>query len=75
MKDTCSRGQKKKPANWTFSDTWRAICSLPDEHFPLILPAVHPFASLFILRQLKRRGYSNCNVTTSAKGLVVHAHR
>ncbi len=29
--------------------TWRAITALPTEHFPLVLPAVHPLASFFIL--------------------------
>lgn len=48
---------------------------LPGSHFPLILPGVHPIASFFILRKLKHLGYSNCNVTASDKGLVVHAHR
>jgi hypothetical protein len=41
----------------------------------LILPGVHPIASFFILRKLKRMGYSSCKVTASDKGLVVHAHR
>jgi hypothetical protein len=55
--------------------TWRAIYFHPGDHFPLILPGVHPIASFFILRKLKHLGYSNCRVTTSEKGLVVHAHR
>ena len=63
------------PATYSLGATWRAIRFLPGNHFPLILPAVHPIASFFILRKLKRLGYSNCNVTTSDKGLVVHAHR
>lgn len=65
----------EKPATWSLSATWRTIRSLPGTHFPLILPAVHPIASFFILWKLKRMGYSNCNVTASNKGLVVHAHR
>jgi hypothetical protein len=68
-----NRGQK--PASWSFSATWRAIRFLPPNHFPLILPGVHPLASFFILKKLKRMGYSNCNVTSSDKCLVVHAHR
>ena len=43
--------------------------------FPLILAEVHPIASFFILRRLKRLGFSDCRVSTSDKGLVVHAHR
>ena len=55
--------------------TWRAITALPTDHFPLMLPAVHPLASWFILRKLKRLGYSECRVTSTGNGLVVHAHR
>lgn len=55
--------------------TWRAITALPTEHFPLILPDVHPLAAFFILKRLKRLGYSNCRVTNSGKGIVVYAHR
>jgi len=70
--NTC---RERKPAQYTIRATWRAVRFLPTTHFPLILPAVHPLASFFILRKLKRLGYSNCNVTASDKGLVVHAHR
>jgi hypothetical protein len=66
---------RKNPLKCSISATWRAILSLPGTHFPLILPGVHPIASFFILRRLKRLGYSNCNVTASDKGLVVYAHR
>ena len=55
--------------------TWRAMTALQTDHFPLTLPEVHPLASFFILKRLKRLGFSNCRVTTSEKGLVVHAHR
>ena len=55
--------------------TWRAIYALPTDHFPLILPGVHPVASFFILRRLKRLGFSDCRVVSSEKGLVVHAHK
>jgi len=55
--------------------TWLAIRWTPTDHFPLILPDVHPIAAFFILRRLKRLGYSNCKVQTTAKGLVVHAQR
>lgn len=75
MKGTYTTDRRKKAAKWSISATWRAVRSLPGAHFPLILPGVHPIASFFILRKLKRMGYSNCNVTASDKGLVVHAHR
>jgi hypothetical protein len=55
--------------------TWRAMTSMQTDHFPLILADVHPIASFFILARLKRLGFSNCRVTTSKNGLVVHAHR
>ena len=57
------------------SATWRAIRSLPVDHFPLFLPGVHPIAAFFILWRLKRLGYSNCKVQTIAKGLVIYAHK
>ncbi|QEM69159.1 hypothetical protein FO488_13985 [Geobacter sp. FeAm09] len=59
----------------TFRATLGAILDFPLSHFPLFLPGVHPIAAFFILRRLKRRGYSNCTVHTTAKGLVVHAQR
>jgi len=55
--------------------TWRAISALQTDVFPLILIDVHPIASFFILRKLKRLGFSDCRVTTSEKGLVVHAQK
>lgn len=55
--------------------TWLAMTDLPTDHFPLILPDVHKVAAFFILRRLKRLGYSNCRVDSSAKGLVVYAQR
>lgn len=55
--------------------TWRAMTDLPTDHFPLILPDVHKVAAFFVLRRLKRLGYSNCRVDSSAKGLVVYAQR
>ncbi|KAB0672300.1 hypothetical protein F6V30_06980 [Oryzomonas sagensis] len=55
--------------------TWQAIRRLPLENFPLMLPHVHPVAAFFILRRLKRLGFSNCKVVTTTKGLVVHAQR
>ena len=61
--------------NCSFKATWRAMTDLPTDHFPLILPDVHKVAAFFILRRLKRLGYSNCRVDSSAKGLVVYAQR
>lgn len=55
--------------------TWRAMTDLPMDHFPLILPDVHKVAAFFILRRLKRLGYSLCRVDSNAKGLVVYAQR
>jgi len=66
-------GEKQKRRS--LRATWRAIRSLPLDHFPLILPEVHPIAAFFILWRLKHLGYSNCKVQTTAKGLVVHAQR
>ncbi len=64
-------GEKQKRRS--LRATWRTIYSFPTGHFPLFLPGVHPIAAFFILRRLKRLGYSNCRVHTTAKGLVVHA--
>lgn len=55
--------------------TWQAITNLPTEHFPLLLPGVHRVAAFFILKRLKRLGYSNCKVDSTGKGLVVYAQR
>jgi hypothetical protein len=53
--------------------TWQAFFYIPVDHFPLILPKVHPIAAFFILRRLKGLGFSNCKVTASGNGIVVHA--
>lgn len=55
--------------------TWQAVVNLSTDHFPLILPGVHRLAAFFILRRLKRLGFSNCRVDSTAKGLVVYAQR
>ena len=70
-----ARRHGEKRERHSFQATWRAICSTPVDHFPLILPHVHPIAAFFILRRLKRLGFSNGKVSTTAKGLVVHAQR
>ena len=54
---------------------WQAITALPTDHFPLLLPGVHKLAAFFILRRLKKLGYSNCRVDNSNKGLIVYAQR
>jgi len=61
--------------NQSLAATWRAMTALPVDHFPLILPGVHPIAAFFILRRLKRLGYSDCRVDRTPKGLVVYAQR
>lgn len=53
--------------------TLRAIRGIPFTCFPLALPSVHPLAAPFILRQLKRNGFSNCRVTSGNTGLLVFA--
>ena len=55
--------------------TWQAMTNLPTDHFPLLLPGVHRVAAFFILRRLKRLGFSNCRVDSNRKGLVVYAQR
>jgi hypothetical protein len=45
------------------------------QHFPLILPGVHPLVAPLIMFRLKRRGFSNCRVEVSGGGLVVFADR
>jgi hypothetical protein len=67
--------QDKRRMRFSCGATWLAIRSIPLDHFPLILPAVHPVASPFILRQLKRRGFSNCRVVSGSNGLCVFADR
>ena len=68
-------GTPKKRAATSWRATWNAISRLPTEHFPLLLPGVHPLAAFFILRRLKHLGYSSCKVQTTSTGLIVHAHR
>ena len=60
---------------YSIKATWQAITNLPTEHFPLLLPGVHRVAAFFILKRLKRLGYSNCKVDSTGKGLVVYAQR
>jgi len=74
---TCAKAQKHREntKKISFNATWQAVANLPTDHFPLILPGVHRIAAFFILRHLKRLGYSNCRVDSTAKGLVVYAQR
>ena len=55
--------------------TWQAVSALPTDRFPLLLPGVHKLAAFFVLRRLKKLGYSNCRVDNSSKGLIVYAQR
>jgi len=64
-----------KTGRYRIRATWSAIRRLPVGNFPLVLPHVHPIAAFFILRRLKRLGFSGCKVVTTPKGLVVHAQR
>lgn len=61
--------------NSSLKATWKAVTSLPTDHFPLMLPGVHRIAAFFILWRLKKLGFSNCRVDVVAKGLVVYAQR
>jgi hypothetical protein len=72
IKEQPTKDIKRKSS---LSATWQAIMSLPTDHFPLILPGVHRIAVFFILRRLKRLGFSACRVDDSGKGLVVYAQR
>ena len=65
----------RKKGKYRVGATWDAIRRLPLGNFPLLLPHVHPIAAFFILRRLKRLGFSNCKVVTTPTGLVVHAQR
>ncbi len=55
--------------------TLRALTGMSYQHFPLILPGVHPLVAPLIMFRLKRRGFSNCRVEVSGGGLVVYADR
>lgn len=72
---SCSTTGFTRLKGYSLRATWQAICNLPTDHFPLILPGVHPIAAFFILRRLKHLGYSDCRVVSSKKGVVAHAHR
>jgi hypothetical protein len=75
MLNAQAQKQKGKTAKTSLLATWQAITALPTDHFPLMLPGVHRIAAFFILRTLKRSGYSACRVDTTVKGLVVYAQR
>lgn len=59
----------------SFRATWQAFCSIRFDHFPLVLPGVHHLLAPLIMFRLKRRGFSDCRVVTSRRGLIVYAHR
>ncbi len=67
--------QRTAKKRYTFVATVRALSGMSYQHFPLILPGVHPLVAPLIMFRLKRRGYSNCRVEVSGGGLVVYADR
>jgi hypothetical protein len=71
--DTRERGTKRKKTS--FRATWKALRGITFNHFPLILPGVHPLLAPLIMFRLKRRGFSNCKVEVSRNGLIIHADR
>jgi len=58
-----------------FKATVNALMGISYNHFPLILPGVHPFLAPLIMFRLKQRGFSNCRVEVGCSGLVVYATR
>ena len=63
-----------RPA-YSLRATLKAIRHMHGTDFPVTLPGVHPIASFFILKRLKRLGFSDCTVAATGRGLVVSAHR
>jgi hypothetical protein len=55
--------------------TWSTLCGMSYRNFPLILAGVHPLLAPLIMFRLKRRGFSNCRVDITGRGLVVFAQR
>ena len=70
-----STATPRRHGKYNLRATWRAIRNLPSRNFPLTLPRVHPVAAFFILRRLKREGFSDCRVEATADGLTVLARR
>jgi hypothetical protein len=66
---------QKKQRRVDLKATFNALLGMPYNHFPLILPGVHPLIAPLIMFRLKRRGFSNCRVEVSGSGLVVYADR
>ena len=67
--------QQNKQRRMSFQATWKALWRFSFNHFPQILPGVHPLLAPLIMFRLKRRGFSNCRVEVTPSGLVVHAVR
>ncbi|MSN24728.1 MAG: hypothetical protein GJV46_02555 [Geobacter sp.] len=65
--------QTEKQRQVSFQATWNTLWRFSYNHFPQILPGVHPLLAPLIMFRLKRRGYSNCRVEVTGSGLVVHA--
>lgn len=55
--------------------TWEAFRYDRFDHFPLLLPGAHPLLAPLIMFRLKRRGFSDCRVVASTRGLIVYAER
>jgi hypothetical protein len=55
--------------------TWEAFCGIRFDHFPLLLPGVHPLLAPLIMFRLKRCGFSCCRVVALRTGLTVYAER
>jgi len=66
---------RKKIRKVDLKATFNALTGMTYNHFPLILPGVHPLVAPLIMFRLKRRGFSNCRVEVSGSGLVVYADR
>ena len=68
-------GKRVNAAISSIRASWRVARGIGFDHFPLALASVHPLLAPLIMFRLKRRGFSNCRVVVSTRGLVVHAER
>jgi hypothetical protein len=71
--DSPTPGERRRTTS--LGATWEAFRRTRCGHFPLLLPGVHPLLAPLIMFRLKRRGFSNCRVVASTRGLIVHAER
>lgn len=65
----------KTRRKYELTATLRALTGMSYQHFPLIMPGVHPLVAPLVMFRLKRRGFSNCRVDSTGSGLVVYADR